>query len=69
MLLMKYLFTLIGLVLILEGLPYLTFPEAMQRWLQQLLEMRPAQLRIVGLFAVGIGLFICYITLRTGLFN
>jgi uncharacterized protein YjeT (DUF2065 family) len=41
----------------------------MQRWLQQLLEMRPAQLRIVGLFAVGIGLLICYVTLRTGLFN
>ena len=66
---MKFLFTLIGLVLILEGLPYLTFPEAMQRWLQQLLEMRPAQLRIVGLFAMGVGLLICYVTLRTGLFN
>jgi uncharacterized protein YjeT (DUF2065 family) len=66
---MKFLFTLIGLVFILEGLPYLTFPEAMQRWLQQLLEMRPAQLRIVGLFAVGVGLLICYVTLRTGLFN
>jgi uncharacterized protein YjeT (DUF2065 family) len=66
---MKFLFTLIGLVFILEGLPYLTFPEAMQRWLQQLLEMRPAQLRIVGLFAVGVGLLICYVTLQTGLFN
>ena len=66
---MKFLFTLIGLVFILEGLPYLTFPEAMQKWLQQLLEMRPIQLRFVGLLAVGVGLLICYITLRTGLFN
>ena len=66
---MKFLFTLIGLVFILEGLPYLTFPEAMQRWLRQLMEMRPAQLRIVGLFAVGIGLLICFVTLRTNLFN
>ncbi|MGW8287975.1 MAG: DUF2065 domain-containing protein [Desulfobulbales bacterium] len=66
---MKFLFTLIGLVFILEGLPYLTFPEAMQKWLQQLLEMRPAQLRIVGLLAMGVGLLICYITLRTGVFN
>ena len=66
---MKLLFTLIGVVFILEGLPYLTFPEAMQKWLQQLLEMRPAQLRIVGMFAVGIGLIICYVTLRSGLFN
>jgi uncharacterized protein YjeT (DUF2065 family) len=66
---MKLLFTLIGLIFILEGLPYLTFPEAMQRWLQQLMEMKPVQLRMVGLFAVGLGLFICYVTLRTGLFN
>ena len=66
---MKLLFTLIGLVFILEGLPYLTFPEAMQKWLHQLMAMRPAQLRIVGLFAVGLGLLICYVTLRTSLLN
>ncbi|UCD65926.1 MAG: DUF2065 domain-containing protein [Deltaproteobacteria bacterium] len=66
---MKLLFTMIGLVFILEGLPYLTFPEAMQRWLKQLMEMQPSQLRIVGLFAVVIGLIICYVTLRTNLFN
>ena len=66
---MKLLFTLVGLIFILEGLPYLTFPEAMQRWLQQLMEMKPAQLRMVGLGAVGTGLLICYITLRTSLFN
>ena len=66
---MKLLFTLIGVIFILEGLPYLTFPEAMQRWLQQLMEMKPVQLRMVGLFAVGLGLLICYVTLRIGLFN
>jgi uncharacterized protein YjeT (DUF2065 family) len=66
---MKLLFTLVGLIFILEGLPYLTFPEAMQRWLQQLMEMKPMQLRMVGLFAVGLGLLICYVTMRTGLFN
>ena len=66
---MKLLLTLVGLIFILEGLPYLTFPEAMQRWLQQLMEMKPAQLRMVGLLAVGLGLLICYVTLRTSLFN
>lgn len=64
---MKLLLTLIGLVFILEGLPYLTFPEAMQRWLQQLLDMEPAHLRVVGLAAVGLGLLICFVTLRTSL--
>ena len=66
---MKQLFTLIGLIFILEGLPYLTFPEAMQKWLRQLMDMRPAQLRIVGVIAVGLGLLICYVALRTNLFN
>lgn len=66
---MKLLFALIGLVFILEGLPYLTFPEAMKKWLLQLTEMEPSQLRIIGLLAVGIGLLICYVALRTNLFN
>ena len=66
---MKLLITLIGLVFILEGLPYLTFPEAMQRWLRQLIEMRPTQVRIFGLFAVAVGLLICFITMRTSLFR
>jgi len=66
---MKLLITLIGLVFILEGLPYLTFPEAMQRWLRQLIEMRPAQVRVVGLLAVSLGLLICFITMRTEIFR
>ena len=66
---MKLLITLIGLVFILEGLPYLTFPEAMQKWLRQLIEMRPAQLRIVGLLAVSLGLLIIFITMRSNIFR
>jgi len=66
---MKLLLTLIGLVFILEGLPYLTFPEAMQKWLRQIIEMRPAQVRIVGLLAVSLGLLICFITMRSNIFR
>ena len=66
---MKILFALIGLVFILEGLPYLTFPEAMQRWLEHLMEMKPSQLRIIGLLAVCLGLMLCYVALRTSLFK
>ena len=66
---MKFLLTLISLVFILGGLPYLTFPEAMQKWLRQLIEMRPAQVRIVGLLAVSLGLLICFITMRTNIFK
>jgi uncharacterized protein YjeT (DUF2065 family) len=62
---MNYLITLVGLVLILEALPYVAFPEAMQNWLKQLAEMNPAILRILGLMAMGTGLLLCYITQRT----
>ncbi len=64
---MKMLITLIGLVLILEGLPYVASPEAMQRWLRQLAEMRPDTLRIVGFFAMGAGFLLCFIAQKSGL--
>jgi len=65
---MKLLLTLIGLVFVLEGLPYLAFPEAMQRWLRQLLEMSPSQLRLMGLISMAFGFFLCFLTQKSGLF-
>lgn len=64
---MKMLITLIGLVLILEGLPYVASPEAMQRWLKQLAEMRPDTLRIIGAFAMVAGFFLCFVAQKSGL--
>jgi uncharacterized protein YjeT (DUF2065 family) len=64
---MKMLITLIGLVLILEGLPYVASPEAMQRWLKQLAEMRPDTLRIIGVFAMAAGFILCFIAQKSGL--
>jgi len=63
----KTFIALIGLVLIFEGLPYLAFPEAMQKWLKQLTEARPAVLRVIGGTAVLAGLLLCYVARRTGL--
>ncbi|NOQ47370.1 MAG: DUF2065 family protein [Desulfobulbaceae bacterium] len=64
---MKLLITLVGLVLILEGLPYVASPEAMQRWLKQLTEMRPEQLRIMGIIAMAAGFILCYVAQRSGI--
>ena len=64
---MKILITLIGLVLVLEGLPYAACPESMQNWLKQLTDMPPRILRIFGFIAIGIGLLICFVTQRTDL--
>ena len=64
---MKLLVTLIGLILILEGLPYVAAPESMQRWLRQILELRPEQLRRVGLIAMAIGFLLCFLAQRSDL--
>lgn len=64
---MKTLVSLVGLVLIFEGLPYVTFPEQMKDWLRQVLEMETRMLRILGLIALGIGLLLCFIAQCSGL--
>lgn len=66
---MKLLTLLLGLVLIVEGLPYVAAPEVMQSWLKKLSEVQPNQLRIMGLIAMCIGLSICYIVQKTTLFT
>ena len=64
---MKLFVTLIGLIFILEGLPYVASPEAMQRWLRQLTEMSPAQLRMMGLIAMTAGFALLLVARRSGL--
>jgi len=64
---MKYLVTLIGLVLVLEGLPYVASPEAMQRWLRQLIELPPARLRMMGLVAMIAGFLVLLFARHSGL--
>ena len=55
--------------MVAEGLPYFAFPEGMKKLLKQLLEMPPEQLRWVGFVSMLLGLFICYIAQRTGIFS
>jgi len=64
---LKTLAALFGLVLIFEGLPYMTFPEFMQKWVRQVLDAPPALLRIAGGLAVLAGLSLCYLSQRTNL--
>ncbi len=64
---MKLLILLIGLILILEGLPYVAAPEGMRNWLKKLSEMDPGQLRSMGLVAMIIGLAICFVAQKTSI--
>lgn len=63
---MKLLLTLIGLLLIFEGLPYAAFPEAAKEWLKQVASLDSKVLRGFGIIAVLLGLLICFVTQRTG---
>ena len=58
---MKLLLCLLGLVLIVEGLPYLAFPDTMKKWLQQIQQVPDNQLRIMGFLAMCFGLLLTYI--------
>lgn len=66
---MKILILLVGMVLILEGLPYVAAPEAMQEWLKKLSDVDPKILRGMGLLAMSAGLLICFIVQKTSLFS
>ncbi len=65
---MKILLLLIGMVLVLEGLPYAANPEKMQQWLQQLTEIPAEQLRVIGMVSMAAGLFLCFLVEKTSLF-
>ncbi len=66
---MKFFVSVIGLVMIIEGLPYFAFPEKMKLFLAQLQEMPPENLRWMGFFLMCIGLLLCYVAQRTGIFS
>ncbi|MDA8160834.1 MAG: DUF2065 domain-containing protein [Desulfobacteraceae bacterium] len=66
---MKLLVSLFGLVLVLEGLPYAVFPEAMRAWLVQMAALPARLMRVVGALALAGGLILCYLAQRTALFG
>lgn len=65
---MKILFLLVGMVMVLEGIPYVAFPESMREWLRKISEMKAEHLRILGLFSMSAGLLVCWFVQRSGLF-
>jgi len=51
----------IGMVMIVEGLPYFAFPEKMKFWVQKVLEMPDSALRKFGFVLMVTGLWMIYI--------
>lgn len=57
---MRFLLCLIGLVLVLEGLPYFAFPDKMKIWMRTLQETPDSRLRAFGFAAMCAGLALTY---------
>jgi uncharacterized protein YjeT (DUF2065 family) len=57
---MKLFLCLLGLVLVIEGIPYFAFPDRMKRWVGRIQEVPDGQLRILGFVAMCAGLVLVY---------
>lgn len=57
---MKYFLCVIGMVMIIEGVPYFAFPEKMKTWIYKVLEMPVGTLRRFGFSLMLIGLLLVY---------
>lgn len=62
---MKYFFTAFGLMLIFEGLIYFAIPEHMIRFLKEIETWPPERLKLLGLFSILTGLFICFLATKS----
>lgn len=57
---MDYFLCVIGMVLIIEGLPYLVFPEKLKPYLIKISSLPDNNLRAIGISAVIFGLMLLY---------
>jgi uncharacterized protein YjeT (DUF2065 family) len=58
---MEFFFCVIGMVMIIEGLPYFAFPEKIKGFVQKVSEMPEKSLRIFGLVLMVGGLGLVYL--------
>ncbi len=65
---MKLFLLVLGMVMILEGLPYAAAPEKMREWLIKLSDVPPATLRILGIGSLSFGFLICWFVQRSTYF-
>ena len=61
---MDYFLSVLGLVLIIEGLPYFIFPEKMKEVLSKIPLVPASGLRAFGITAILIGIILVFIARR-----
>ena len=57
---MEFFLCVIGMVMIIEGVPYFVFPEKMKSWVRKVLEIPEGSLRRFGFVLMLIGLWLVY---------
>ena len=57
---MKFFLCVLGMVMIIEGLPYFAFPEKMKYWIQKIALTPDGSLRRFGLVLMLLGLGLVY---------
>jgi uncharacterized protein YjeT (DUF2065 family) len=57
---MKFFLCVVGMVMIIEGLPYFAFPEKMKFWIQKIAATPDGSLRRFGLVLMVLGLVLVY---------
>jgi uncharacterized protein len=57
---MEYFLCVLGMVFIIEGLPYFAFPEKVKSYIMKLQELPDSVLRVLGLSAIVTGLILIY---------
>ncbi|PIU50262.1 MAG: DUF2065 domain-containing protein [Desulfobacterales bacterium CG07_land_8_20_14_0_80_52_14] len=50
-----------GMVMVVEGLPYFAFPKQMKTWVKKIEIMQEKSLRNLGLILMALGVFLVYL--------
>ncbi len=58
---MEFFLSVIGMVMIVEGLPYFAFPDRMKTWIGKIIVSPSSSLRKFGLVLMVLGLGLIYI--------
>jgi len=61
---MKFFLCVIGMVMIIEGLPYFAFPSKMKEWVLMMVGIDDASLRKFGFIFMTAGLLIVYLAMK-----
>ncbi len=57
---MEYFICVLGMVMIVEGLPYFAMPGRMKVWIQKVVELPDSTIRVTGFLLMMAGLVLVY---------